>query len=86
MIQRNKLLKYALLLTVSSVIGYIMFRRMYPTEKFEEETSNVIGNLKDTIDGILSRPAADNEDDQDDDDDEDDEDDEDDYAMATGSP
>ena len=81
MIQRNKLLKYALLLTVSSVIGYIMFRRMYPTEKFEEETSNVIGNLKDTIDEILSRPAADIEEDQDDD-----EDDDDDYAMATGSP
>lgn len=81
MIQRNKLLKYALLLTVSSVIGYIMFRRMYPTEKFEEETSNVIGNLKDTIDEILSRPAADIEEDQDDD-----EDDDDDYVMATGSP
>ena len=83
MIPRNKILKYSLLLTVSLFVGMLLYKRFFSTEKFEEDTPTVIGNLKNTIDGILSREPADEivEDDQEDDDEEDDEDDE----MIMGS-
>ena len=83
MIPRNKILKYSLLLTVSLFVGMLLYKRFFPTEKFEEDTPTVIGKLKNTIDGILSREPADEivEDDNEEDDVEEDEDDE----MIMGS-
>ena len=54
------------------------------TEQFEDANSSVIGNLKDTIDGILARQPADNIDEDDENDDDEDEED-DDEAMYSGS-
>ena len=73
MIQRNKFLKYTLLVTVSLFVGMLLYKKFLTTEKFEEDTPTVIGKLKNTIDGILSREPADEivEDDDNDEDDDD---------------
>ena len=71
---------------MSRRIGYAVFaiillltlryltRRSSKTEKFEEDTTTVIQNLKSTIDDILSRPPADEPGQVYDDDDDEDED------------
>lgn len=73
MMQRNKIIKYVSVVTFL-FIGFVIINNLKKTEKFEEDTSSVIGKLKDTIDGILSRPPADNieQDAMDDEDDEED--------------
>ena len=84
MIQRTTILKYAVIITVPLLIAiFILKKSKNNTEKFEDANSSVIGNLKDTIDGILARQPADNiDEDDDEDDDEEDDDDDDDEAMS----
>ncbi len=84
MIQRTTILKYAVIITVALLIAiFILKRSKNNTEKFEDADSSVIGNLKDTIDGILARQPADNidEDDEDDEDEEDDDEEDDDEDL-----
>ena len=85
MIQRATILKYAVIITIALLIAiFIMKKSKNNTEQFEDANSSVIGNLKDTIDGILARQPADNiDEDVENDDDEDEEDD--DEAMYSGS-